>query len=293
MENILSLIRFDVGFWLGKFQEQIKNKQINHWFVKSNRDLLDVDALEEYLSREGSKNTFSLQETLNRSIQIIELNNKEIYDLIQGGGKTGIRYLKFSDERITAEITDKDGINLFSEEGNYETYLNQDIAKKCARIVNVITAACPELTYSIQNDEIKAENKIESKPALKPEAVQIVFDILKDFFSPEQQIELKRVIEWGDNANGKLLFKGNGNRLTDTFKKLIEHDFIAGCQKQDLIKWVISNFTYANRNTMKEFVYDTVEKTISRNYYPCKSPLIEVKKGQIQRVEQPRTKKYR
>lgn len=52
MENILSLIRFDVGFWLGKFQEQIKNKQINHWFVKSNRDLLDVDALEEYLSRE-------------------------------------------------------------------------------------------------------------------------------------------------------------------------------------------------------------------------------------------------
>ena len=44
---------------------------------------------------------------------------------------------------------------------------------------------------------------------------------------------------------------------------------------------------------MKEFVYDTVEKTISRNYYPCKSPLIEVKKGQIQRVEQPRTKKYR
>jgi hypothetical protein len=141
--------------------------------------------------------------------------------------------------------------------------------------------------------ETKTEQEtIELKPILKPEAVQIVFDIIKDFFSPEHQTELKQVIETGNKVGKKLLFKGNGNRLTDTFKKLIEHDFITGCQKQDLINWIISNFTFTQKNKVKAFVYDTVEKTISRNYYPCKSPLIEIKNGQIQRTEQPRTKKY-
>lgn len=141
--------------------------------------------------------------------------------------------------------------------------------------------------------ETKTEQEtIEMKPVLKPEVVQMVFDILKDFFSPEQQTELKQIIETGNKASNKLLFKGTGNRLTDTFKKLIEHDFITGCQKQDLINWIISNFTFTQQNKVKAFIYDTVEKTISRNFYPCKSPLIEIKNGQIQRFEQPRTKKY-
>ncbi len=144
-----------------------------------------------------------------------------------------------------------------------------------------------------QQTEMKTEQEtIEMKPVFKPEAIQMVFDILKDFFSPEQQVELKQIIETGNKANKKMLFKGNGNRLSDTFKKLIEHDFIIGCQKQDLINWIISNFTFTHQGKVKVFVYDTVEKTISRKYYPCKSPLIEIKNGQIQRVEQPRTKRY-
>jgi hypothetical protein len=144
-----------------------------------------------------------------------------------------------------------------------------------------------------QQDETEAEQEtIEMKPVLKPEAVQIVFDIIKDFFSPEQQTELKQVIETGNKANKKMLFKGNGNRLTDTFKKLFEHNFITGCQKQDLINWVILNFTFTHQNKVKAFIYDTVEKTISRNDNPCKSPLIEIKNGLIQKVEKPRTKNY-
>jgi hypothetical protein len=145
-----------------------------------------------------------------------------------------------------------------------------------------------------QQNETKTEQEIiEMKPVLKPEAVQIVFDIIKDFFSPEQQTELKQIIETGNKASEKMLFKTNGNRLTDTFKKLIEHDFITGCQKKDLINWISLNFTFIHRKKVKVFNYDTVEKTISRNDNPCQSPLIEIKNGQIQKVEQPRTKKYR
>lgn len=148
-------------------------------------------------------------------------------------------------------------------------------------------------TSAQKQTEAKTEQEtIEMKPVLKPDAIQIVLDIIKDFFSPEQQTELKQLFETGNNASKKILFKGNGNRLTDTFKKLIEHDFITGCQKQDLINWIILNFTFTQQNKVKAFIYDTVEKTISRNDNPCKSPLIKIENGQIQKVEQPRTKKY-
>lgn len=149
-----------------------------------------------------------------------------------------------------------------------------------------------EIEPSQQTETKTEQGTIEMKPVLKPEAVQIVFEIIKDFFSTEQQADLKQVIETGSIASKKLLFKGNGNRLTDTFKKLIEHDFITGCQKQDLINWIILNFTFTQQNKVKAFIYDTVEKTISRNNNPCKSPLIKIENGQIQKVEQPRTKNY-
>ena len=149
-------------------------------------------------------------------------------------------------------------------------------------------------TLPPQQTETKTQQEtIEIKPVFKPEAVQIVFDIIKDFFSLEQQTELKQVIITGNKASKKLLFKGRGNRLTDTFKKLIEHDFITSCQKQDLINWIISNFNFTQQNKVKEFIYDTVEKTISRNDQPCKSPLIEITNNQIQKISKPHTKSIR
>lgn len=74
------------------------------------------------------------------------------------------------------------------------------------------------LLSSQQADTRTEDEIIELKPVLKPEAVPIVFEIIKDYFKPEQQTALKQVIETGNKANEKLLFKDNGNRLTDTFK---------------------------------------------------------------------------
>jgi len=144
-----------------------------------------------------------------------------------------------------------------------------------------------------QTETEKEHETIEIKPVLKSDTVLIVFEIIKDFFSTEQQPELKEILETGNNTNKKLLFKDNGNRLTDTFKKLIEHDFIIGCQKRDLINWIIINFNFTHQNKVKGFIYDTVEKTISRKDNPCKSPLIIIENRQIQKVEVPRNKKYK
>jgi hypothetical protein len=145
-----------------------------------------------------------------------------------------------------------------------------------------------------QGDTGTEQNAIELKPSFKPKAVEIIFEIIKDFFSVEQQPELNRVLQTGNDAISKLLFKDNANRLTDTFKKLIEHDFITGCQKKHLENWIVSNFLFLHNGLSKEFKLKVVNKYISagRNTVCCKSPLIDIKNGQILKVEQPRTKKY-
>lgn len=170
-----------------------------------------------------------------------------------------------------------------------DTYKNYLQAKRESIYIDLIN----EIQSLPQQAETKTEQKtIEIKPILKPEAAEIVYEIIKDYFSIEQQSALYAIIDTGNVASEKLLFRANGNRLTDTFKKLIEHDFIIGCTKQDLINWIILRFTFTHQKKVKTFIYDTVEKTISRNDYPCKSPLIIIVNGQIKKVEQPRTKKY-
>lgn len=132
-----------------------------------------------------------------------------------------------------------------------------------------------------------SQQTIALKPLLKPEAVPVVFGILKDFFDPSQQAELERILKTFDNASSKLLFKDNGNRLTDTFKKLKESDFITGCEKEDLTNWIVANFRFVHRKTDKPYLSGTVEKTMSGNNSPCQNPLIEIIGGEIQKPKKP------
>lgn len=135
------------------------------------------------------------------------------------------------------------------------------------------------------------QNAIELNPILKPDVVQIVFEILKDYFTLEDQTEFKQILETGNRASRVLTFKENGNRLTDTFKKLFEHNFIVGWQKKAVIDWIVSNFKFTHRGEPKPFTFDTVAKTINRNNNPCKNPLINIINGQIQISDKPRIKK--
>jgi hypothetical protein len=112
------------------------------------------------------------------------------------------------------------------------------------------------------------------KPFFKPESVEEIVKTLKSFFDVSQQDELRRIIESGNDANEMLLFKDNGNKLTDYLKRLIENNTIISCRKKDLIKWIVKNFKYVNGKTEKNFNPKTVEKTISGTGQPCKNPII-------------------
>ena len=145
-------------------------------------------------------------------------------------------------------------------------------------------------------NSIKGGNQIQSILQFKNDSVPLIYDILKNYFSADDQDELEEILKTGCNCSRKLLFKDNGNRLADFFKKLIEHDYIIGCDKQRLQEWVISNFKYTfwrkGEEYIKEYIMDTVHRTISRNDTPCKYPIIEIPNGLIEICTSPKNKNH-
>ena len=145
-----------------------------------------------------------------------------------------------------------------------------------------------EVHFSVMNDAIsslklalfedrktfpvdaKQEQTYVPKPYFKSESIDRIITTLNDFFDATEHVELRRIIETGSNTNEKLLFRDNGNRLTDYFKRLIEDDTITGCNKKNLINWIIENF----KNIKGDYNYKTVQKTISGNQNACENPII-------------------
>ncbi|MEC5173902.1 hypothetical protein [Chryseobacterium nepalense] len=157
----------------------------------------------------------------------------------------------------------------------YKKYLDfyNSINLMHQQIINIETL--PPLPVA-QSEKLK-----QIKPTIQKETVETVFAILKDFFDIEEHKEFKKILTTLENTNEKLTFKSFGNQFADTFKKLFENNLIVGCQKTDLINWIVLNFNFIYRNKVKEFKTKTVEPIISGKLTPCKKPIIEVKNGKI------------
>lgn len=147
-----------------------------------------------------------------------------------------------------------------------------------------------ELLRSIPpNDKLPTETVSEQKPAelkptIKPEAVEPLFEILKHYFSSEEQPLLKELLTTGSDSKQKLQFNGNGNQLTDTFNKLFEAKLIVCRTKNGLKNWIKTNFEYVHNGKLIQYKDNTMNTTFSRKgKHPvyCKSPLIEIVNGAI------------
>ncbi|WP_281765465.1 hypothetical protein [Neptunitalea lumnitzerae] len=124
-------------------------------------------------------------------------------------------------------------------------------------------------------------NEINIKPSISENHLEEILNVLNPYFDSKEHQQLRNILSNFRDTNNKLLFKGQSNRLSDTFKQLIEKDIIIGVQKKDIIEWITSNFKYLNKKTPTEFKYKSVEAIISGNQTPCKNPLIEIINGTI------------
>jgi hypothetical protein len=145
---------------------------------------------------------------------------------------------------------------------------------KCEHVKALQTIDEPEF----EHQPILKNNFDSAKPIIKPEFVNQVYDILKDFFTAEQQPELKKILESGENVTHHLIFMDNGNRLADAFKQLIKADLITGCMQNELEQWIASNFKYRHNSMLKEFKKRYLNDIISSNKDKCAKPLLNVRK---------------
>lgn len=136
----------------------------------------------------------------------------------------------------------------------------------------------------IKTSQTPPEN-IVIKPTIATETAEDLFDIMKGSFETGQHAELKNILKTGTDAKQWLVFKGNANRLTDSFKQLIEKNLLTGCNKEHLQKWLITNFQYLNKGEVNNLNPGTTHKSISGKSYPCKNPLIKIQKGQVLRAD--------
>ncbi len=129
---------------------------------------------------------------------------------------------------------------------------------------------------SKKNNNSAEQETINSIPILNPQFVEVVFDLIKDFFSSEKQEELKQILETGKDASQHLIFLDNGNRLADAFKQLKKADVITGCDQKELESWILKNFKYKNKQQIKEFKLRYLNDIISTNKDKCQNPILNV-----------------
>ncbi|MBC7863604.1 MAG: hypothetical protein IAF38_11550 [Bacteroidia bacterium] len=101
-----------------------------------------------------------------------------------------------------------------------------------------------------------------------------IFLELKKHFNGGQHSALKNILN-GKNSSEKLLFLGKANQLADTFKKLYEEQFVTGCNKAELIKWILNNFQYKSKTKALDSTEKYLHDIISTETKFCKNPIIK------------------
>jgi hypothetical protein len=105
-----------------------------------------------------------------------------------------------------------------------------------------------------------------------------LFEILKGYFTPEDQEQLSPLLQENRSPSSPLLFHGNGNQLADAFKQLYEANLIVGCLKGELEAWISANFAYVYRKQQRTLPPGYLAAIISSNARPCQSPILDVRK---------------
>ena len=202
----------------------------------------------------------------NQYYHNLELSFNEIRKFLKQRMKVVKKELKAKPEPpVLVEIVNPDAVKKQPDSKIHFSIMNDAILSfKMALIED-------RKTFTV---DIKQEQTYVPKPCFKPESIDSIITTLKDFFDSTEHIELRRIIEAGSNANEKLLFKDNGNKLTDCFRELFNKKAITGCTKTVLINWIIDNFNFTNGSSKKDYSFANVEKVISSKYRLCKNPII-------------------
>ncbi|WP_242923084.1 hypothetical protein [Pontibacter liquoris] len=128
------------------------------------------------------------------------------------------------------------------------------------------------------SDEAAPARLVTGFPRFVDGVPESLFEILKGYFTAEDQEQLLSLLQENRSPSSPLLFHGNGNQLADAFKQLYEANLIIGCLKSDLEEWIASHFAYVFRKQQRTLPPGYLAAIISSNAKPCQSPILDVRK---------------
>jgi hypothetical protein len=138
-----------------------------------------------------------------------------------------------------------------------------------------------------KTDKIKPVKKEEPTPVFKEGVAAEFYDLVKDYFKPVDQPYLRSLLTEESKVEHPLAFSGSGNQLADAFKQLFEANLIIGCNKAQLISWIMQHFTYSDKGAVKNYSEKYLLDIISSNTKTCQSPILNVRKKEGQFVISP------
>lgn len=167
-----------------------------------------------------------------------------------------------------------------------EEYL-KDFEKAVTQVLHSDKVQQSQISSNVRESEDEA-------PVIKEHVIPEFYAILKDYFIPEEQDKLLKLLQSGKSDVAALTFNGNGNRLADAFKKLFDTYLIVGCNKSGLESWILKHFRYSNNGQAKNYTEKYLNDIISSDIKNCQSPILEIEKsanGQFTVVPAQRIKK--
>ncbi|MGA3014133.1 MAG: hypothetical protein ABSD71_08860 [Bacteroidales bacterium] len=115
------------------------------------------------------------------------------------------------------------------------------------------------------------------RPVFAQDYLHEVYEIIRDFFSTEDQVNLLYLLENSSDVHQPVVFLDSGNRLADAFKQLYEADIIRSCKKKELESWICRNFAFVYRNKVRPFIPKYLNEIISTTKDKCQRPFLDVK----------------
>jgi len=154
--------------------------------------------------------------------------------------------------------------------------LREALLANLLRHVNALLPAPEEQEPDL--DELATARPVSGAPRFVDGVTEKLFDILKGYFTPEDQQLLLYLLQENRSPASPLLFHGNGNQLADAFKQLYEANLLVGCLKGELEAWISANFAYVYRRQQRTLPPSYLAALISSNAKPCQSPILDVRK---------------
>jgi hypothetical protein len=129
---------------------------------------------------------------------------------------------------------------------------------------------------STDSDQPLNDNLHKSVPYFLPEYRTLLLEILKSHFNSDQHEDLSKLITDPHQKSPILTFLGNGNKLPDAFKKLIQENIITQCNKKELEAWISKNFRYFSNMQFQNYTLKYLNDIISTQSDKCKTPILKI-----------------